>query len=1148
MFAIVPKHTHTPKGPNTRRPLRRFVKWTIRFLGWTAVATLVTFLIAGFIALIAYNNRVQIVNQALATLIEPFDVSLDSINLRKRGLIEIENLKLTPKQSATEKRIAEIANLTITYDIAKLRKTRQLGSIHLDGISLNLEQAHLDTLTAPPPSHLPEAKSTRFDLSTLAKFTDSIEVKNGRVALNVEALPPVSANWNFKTNALTFDESGMTREPLSFELSDIQIGGKSDPSRIDSISVEGSMSRDLNRFVIDSLIIEQPVLKVQAEWFSKENDDKSKQQEKANRDLSDKPASDALAVEVTDFQLIEGRFAVSGFDGADNKPSFPDISFIHNLHIRGLRYSNGLFSNDAPFEISLRDLSLGKESKQLLSADELNIKVASLGHLIHDHEIAAVEFDGVSVVLSDESISRFQKSSQTPALADKKVEKGESKPWRIREASVDDGTFLMSDFHSHDKLLPRIESRVTADLEDLFFGADGFVSSAQQVVTLENTTVRAPRAPIEEAPLFQLNLAQLEGSWSDFRRSNLIKRLTVKGPSINFTDDTLGDWLTPREQGPETPRPINRPVYQVEELDITGGQIAADSQFAKGAVPKLYGTFRAFTDPKDETDYLYHLIFNEVKLSNHARIYEMAGPPRAPTLLTKEKQPETFSSVAEEEIFTVRQIELDATAEQLQRTRRIERIKVSGGILKVGNGIKELGGGGIKNAEATNPVSKEKADNEPAVAPLPAWTIGEIEITRSQVQFEALLPQVEGLRFAIETKLVNVPLSLDGLLSQDSVQKVELSGIEIKDPYDSFITVATLPTIFVEFTLAGLAKQEIAKIDLISPSLHVGQGLFWWIDYQRNFRAQNEGASVGIDGDGDVSTTPDWQIRQINATAGKIIIAPTGVPVALVPFPFNATTNMSDGEIELKLSIPGEDFVYHFPDYKVDLHGLEGKVQFNVPVKQENNNLVQTFALDKAVFRKFEAENMYLTVTFDTNGVYGKFGGNAYSGYAEGEFNFYLNDPGKWDAWLAGTALNTGPLTDVIVPQNFKMDGFATIKMIAEGRGKVIGKTSGEITLDTPGWFHITKLDPIIEGLPPEWSQLQRSLTKLGLDALKRFDYDQGAGSLSLQEQVGDLQLRFAGPYGSREMNLFLHDERNPTLETAEGADNQPRASAKAIE
>ncbi|HQZ29033.1 MAG TPA: hypothetical protein PK648_12865 [Verrucomicrobiales bacterium] len=416
---------------------------------------------------------------------------------------------------------------------------------------------------------------------------------------------------------------------------------------------------------------------------------------------------------------------------------------------------------------------------------------------------------------------------------------------------------------------------------------------------------------------------------------------------------------------------------------------------------------------------------------------------------------------------------------------------------------------------------------------LPTWLIEQVEITQSQVNFEALIPQVEGLRFAIETQLTDVPLSLDGILAQEKLQKIELAGIEIKDPYNSFITVAFLPTIFVEFSLAGLTRQEIEKIDLIGPSLHVGQGLFWWIDYQRKFREQNEGASIGIDAGVEVTKKPDWVIKTINATAGQIVISPTGVPIGIVPFPFNATTNMSEGNIELKLTIPDEDHVYKFPDYKVDLYGLTGDVQFNVPVKDVNNNLVQTFTLKRAVWKNYEARDLFITVTFDENGVYGKFGGAAYDGYAEGQFNFYLGDTGKWDAWLSGTNMDTGPLTQIIVPDNFLMDGRLSIKMISEGRDKTVGETSGEFHTDSPGWFDVTKLDAILETLPPEWNSLQRSLTELSLIALKRFEYDKGAGSLYFLNRAGELNMRFVGDYGSRELNLHVHDERNTTPKTA---------------
>ena len=278
---------------------------------------------------------------------------------------------------------------------------------------------------------------------------------------------------------------------------------------------------------------------------------------------------------------------------------------------------------------------------------------------------------------------------------------------------------------------------------------------------------------------------------------------------------------------------------------------------------------------------------------------------------------------------------------------------------------------------------------------------------------------------------------------------------------------------------------------------------------------------------------PDWVIKTINATAGKIVIAPTGIPIGIVPFPFDATTSMSGGNIELKLTIPDEDHVYRFPDYKVDLYGLTGEVQFNVPVQEVDNNLVQTFKLKRAVWKDHQAEDLYITVTFDSDGVYGKFGGASYDGYAEGQFNFYLSDSGKWDAWVAGTEMDTGPLTKVLVPDSFLMEGRVSLKVVTEGRDKVVGETTGEFQATTPGWFDITKLEPILEELQADWNNLKRSLAELSLNALKRFDYDKGAGSLYFQDRAGELSLRFAGDNGSRELNFYLHDQRNPKQKSA---------------
>jgi len=49
--------------------------------------------------------------------------------------------------------------------------------------------------------------------------------------------------------------------------------------------------------------------------------------------------------------------------------------------------------------------------------------------------------------------------------------------------------------------------------------------------------------------------------------------------------------------------------------------------------------------------------------------------------------------------------------------------------------------------------------------------------------------------------------------------------------------VATLDTIFIDFTLDGIFKQSIAKVEVVSPTIFVGEDLFWYIDYYRKYAA-----------------------------------------------------------------------------------------------------------------------------------------------------------------------------------------------------------------------------------------------------------------------------------------------------------------------
>lgn len=1134
IFGAVSEEEPVKNAKRVRRSPRGILRWLVRFLGLSAVVIAGILLLVAVISSIAYLNRARILNQTLAVLVEPFRVSVGEINFHRIGEVRITDLRLTPKNAPPESVLAAVPETVITYRLGELRATRKLRTIVMRGADVVIDDAILSALATPAPPSPEVAGETPvdaapLDLSKLAFFTDSFAIRDSRLTLDLETLPRFEADWNFRTGGFEFDETGLNRESIDLRLSNVLIGDEGKNGRIARLTASARVRPDLSRIHLESIQILRPQIRITPDLFPAGPAEPPTQQGQ----VTDSTGSGSLDIVMDSVKVDGAMIEVAGFDGEDGGPAFPDLSFETAFDFDDLSLEEGQWKSAASLALSLRHLALGEGPSQLLSAGRVDLTLGELGSLVHDRTVSAIHLEGLDVIVSDESLARFRTGEEKP-----EPETSTAGPWTLGRLTLADGSLLVQNLTAGERGLPYFETRIEADLEKLEFGADGFQSTGRQSLTLEQTKMRAPAAVTAAEPLLAIERSELSGRWSEFQKEGLLDRLVLRGPRIHFTDETLGAWLNASAPADEAPRPVNRPVYKVTRVDVTGGRLVADSSFAVGKVPKIYSDFSLRSGhAAGEEPFSYHLRLGDFQVRNHPRFIEMVGPPAPVTLFPDALLPLAVGPINEGDVFSVKEIEVDFTAAQLQRTRRIGKVKMSGAVLTVGEGLKSI-------AEASEKEKKPDADPAPpapeplpvpapptpqaaASGRLPAWLIEEVEITQSQVQFEAIIPQVEGLRFAVETQLTDVPLSLDGLLAEEKLQKIELAGIEIKDPYNSFITVAFLPTIFVEFSLAGLARQEVEKIDLIGPSLHVGQGLFWWIDYQRKFREQNEGASVGIDAGVEPTRKPDWVIKTINATAGKIVIAPTGIPIGIVPFPFNATTNMSGGNIELKLSIPDEDHVYRFPDYKVDLYGLTGDVQFNVPVQEIDNNLVQTFTLKRAVWKEHEAKDVYITVTFDSDGVYGQFGGASYDGYAEGQFNFYLNDPGKWDAWVAGTEMDTGPLTRVLVPDNFLMEGRVSLKVISEGRDKVVGETTGEFQTTTPGWFDITKLEAVLSELPTEWNQLKRSLTELSINSLKRFDYDKGAGSLYFQDKAGDLNLRFTGEYGSRELNFYLHDEKN---------------------
>lgn len=1196
-----PEASSEDPSPETlrRRPLRLLFAWLVRFAVWSLLVALVGAGLAVAVGLFVYFNRATIVNEVLATYVKPFDAEVGTIDFLPLGTVTVTNLVLEPKEVDTEMPLLAVPEITLTYRFDELRQTRRFRTATFESPAIRLPESTLRAL-AKESGNNGGKTSNPISLETFSFFSERFTVNDGTLLVDGLQAPAIRSGWSLEVESPAFDESGWLVNPVRWALRNFEVGPEGAWGRLEAVSGDLSFTRDLSAISTGELVIPDSEILITPEWFA-ETDGAERQsvpesgedEAPSSREEASAPRNPApfSSLTIESVSIGSTRIRVEGFHGDGGLPELPEISFETAVELDGIAMRDGRWDSATPLDLELTDISLGEGAAPLASCDVILVRAGSLGDPIHERRVDEIEFIGLDAALTPTSLEPFVDASEPDPDADsddhmedrsapEPPNATESRPWTIGSLRIEGGHLLARDLYAGNEPLPRIETLVSGRLEDLVLGGtDGFSSDAMQELRLEQSRLWPPgAAPGETPPLLEWQRADLRIDWNHFQKTNHIDRFVARGPSIQFTDDSLGDWIRFDLPSPEDPRPVNRPVYRVRELLVTGGHLLADSQFADGAVPKILSQFQIETDESpDAGPFSYAATLTDFQLRNHAVTLDAVEsptsppPPEEPTL-----EEEPLSPVREESVLRIDEIALKATAEQLQRDREIESLRFSGGRLTVGKGLESLiqqtrdassdpPADPSETESETNPEgepeedetstdqaaarAEEEADSPEADEPtpeLPEWVVKRLEIEGSEVRFETLIPQVEGLEFEVDTTLTDIPLSPDGLLAQDKLQKIELSGIEIKDPYDSFITVAELPTIFVGFSLAGLAKQEVERIDLINPSLHVGQGLFWWIEYQRNFRKQNEGASVGIAGADTVSESPDWTIKLLEATAGKIVIAPTGVPLGVVPFPFNASTTMEGGELELTLTIPQEEHVYHFPDYNVTLHGLSGDVLFNVPVKQENNNLVQKFFLDRLIWKQYEATDLYLSVTFDEEGIYGDLGGYAYDGYVNAGFNFYLDRPGRWDAWIAGTGLSTGPITQVLAPENFRMEGPISLELVSEGFKKKLSETTAEFQTTAPGWFDVTKLDAIFDHIPEDWTGWQKSLTELGLIALKRFDYDKGAGSLYLRGRDGLFSLRFTGPTGIRVLDLHLHDERNTTAGVTPGTESRREDSASA--
>lgn len=410
----------------------------------------------------------------------------------------------------------------------------------------------------------------------------------------------------------------------------------------------------------------------------------------------------------------------------------------------------------------------------------------------------------------------------------------------------------------------------------------------------------------------------------------------------------------------------------------------------------------------------------------------------------------------------------------------------------------------------------EAAEGEPGAA----LVIESLDLVNMQVQPDGLPGGLPAISLNINTALRDVPFGSVADELGEIKHQVEFSDIELLSPTDPLRRAVTVRSAFVIFTLAGLAKRDLEEVKLIGPTVYVGEPLFEYMQTADEPAKAPEAVKESV----------GWNVDTLRVNFGRVVIAvggrsQVGLPLAFHTMARNLSLSSLAGlNVEFVLKVPEED--YEFPAYDLSLAKVRGELLFNYPPNVLRNNLVNVVKFDRARWRNFRASDLWVSVTFDSKGINGDFGGRAYRGYVNGGFSFFLQPDSPWTGWISGQDVDLAPLTADGAPQHFVMDGLADFKVEANGRAAVVERVRGEVVGQGKGRMVVNKLNDLLESMPPDWSVLKSELSRVSLETLRDFDYTEARSEFWFVGRQGIIDLRMKGPAGRRNLELVFHGRK----------------------
>jgi hypothetical protein len=402
------------------------------------------------------------------------------------------------------------------------------------------------------------------------------------------------------------------------------------------------------------------------------------------------------------------------------------------------------------------------------------------------------------------------------------------------------------------------------------------------------------------------------------------------------------------------------------------------------------------------------------------------------------------------------------------------------------------------------------------------WTINKLSINRGTLMIDGgpgmtAIPVRIG---AVRPVVINY-LKLqkpDASKSMTEERMVELENIHFASPFDPLAPVLSLPLTRVRFTYAELWHHQIRGIDLIRPNLYLGQDLFWFTDEFKKQRATAPAAGP----------ESPWHVGHFAVQYGELSINAFGQPRVHLPFFFE--TQVDDirldqlDKITAKSVIAIRHLTKDYPDYKIRIVDLRGKLEFSIPPSDTKaNNVVPTIQIDELSWNDIPVTNVWSSVTFDPTGIYAKLGGICEKGFLEGNFEVYYTKGFTWNANFFADKVDCAPITEKLAGKYMKLTGSLDGSIAVQGRATEILKCKGDLALAHPGLLEIQSVQDLIKRIPADTVGLKRDAMKLALTAFQFYPYQTGELKIDYTPGGGEGTLKLEGGNGRRDFGVYWH-------------------------